>query len=150
MNRLRKCSGQSVAEFGPALFVLFLLLFFPLLNLLGILTTYGCGWYFNFHETREMACRRHSDVRGLNGKSVHEEEFDRWKTTGFYAFMGGDNGPRIESQVDYDDAKTTLTNTSTVTAQPFLKMPMFAGVPGLGAPYTFTIATTRRQEETRD
>lgn len=147
MRKRRGIKGQAMADFAPALFFLFIFLFFPLLNLMGMLVNYGCGWYFNFIETRELACRLHEDGRsGL----VHDDILSKWKESGFYSFMGGESNSTIRSAASYDDAQGTLTNTTVIEVQPFMKMAFFSFVPGLGTSYTFTITTTRRQEETRD
>jgi hypothetical protein len=55
LTRLRKNSGSQIAEFGPALFVIFIAGLFPMLDLIYIGMSFSCGWYLNQLEAREAA-----------------------------------------------------------------------------------------------
>ncbi len=58
--------GSAIAEFGPALFILVVLIIFPLIMMLVIGGQYAFGWYHNHLITNELAVRKGSDG-GLTG-----------------------------------------------------------------------------------
>lgn len=144
MRSKRRERGSAIAEFGMSLFVIFIVLFFPMVDLAAVCTTYGFCWYFNSMETRELSCRTKAEGEG---GTVHQELVNAWKQTGFHSFIGGESTTYI-SQVSYEPSDT-VTNTTRITTRPFLTVPFFNGVPALGAPYTVVITSSRLREETK-
>lgn len=161
----RKRKGSAITEFGPSLFIFLILIFFPMMDLLGVAAVYCCGWYSNFLVTRELAVRTATDggapsspapntsVSSPNGGIVATEINTEFKKTGICAFIGVRNDSDLAHSAVYEGAKpggipAQVTCTSRITAQPFLPIPFFGGVPGLGAPITFTIQAQRPREVT--
>ena len=55
-KRKRSChGGTSMAEIGPALFILIVAVMIPLLDLMLLSMSYAAGWYLNHLVTRECA-----------------------------------------------------------------------------------------------
>jgi hypothetical protein len=52
---LRKNSGGQIAELGPALFIICILIFIPVMDLVYMAGAYASGWYLNQIEAREFA-----------------------------------------------------------------------------------------------
>ncbi|MBY0546208.1 MAG: hypothetical protein K2W95_02895 [Candidatus Obscuribacterales bacterium] len=162
----RKRKGSAITEFGPSLFIFLILIFFPMMDLLGVAAVYCCGWYCNFLVTRELAVRTAADggttspgpnatTTSANGGIVASEINTEFRKTGICAFIGVRNDSDLAHSAVYFGPTTGATGvpaqvtcTSSITAQPFLPIPFFGGVPGLGAPVTFTIRATRPREVT--
>jgi hypothetical protein len=140
----RRPIGNTIAEVGPVLFVFFLLVFFPLVNLIVLGLNYGCVKYFNFIETRELAIRQKE--LGIS-QQVHREVFASWRETGMFAFCGGNTS--VWRSFPTYNADTTVTNTNVVVVPPFLTIPLFARVPGLNAPVTFVVSDRVAKEDIR-
>jgi hypothetical protein len=52
---LRKNTGGQIAELGPALFIICILIFIPVMDLVYMAGAYASGWYLNQLEAREVA-----------------------------------------------------------------------------------------------
>jgi hypothetical protein len=56
MIRLRRDNkGNQLAEFGPAVILLVLVILVPMVVLIYVGMGFGCGWYLNFMSTRAAA-----------------------------------------------------------------------------------------------
>jgi hypothetical protein len=146
MHRTRK--GSAITEFGPALFVFLIIIFFPLMDLLGMAAVYCCGWYCNFLVTREVAVRTQAQ-----GQLAAQEVDDEFLKTGVAAFVGlkaGDHGSKIVHVLNYNTAAAGLPPQveckTSITGVPFLTIPFIPAVPGLSAPITFTMTQVRPRE----
>jgi hypothetical protein len=54
-NSLRNERGGQIAELGPALFIICILIFIPVMDLVYMCGAYASGWYLNQVEAREVA-----------------------------------------------------------------------------------------------
>lgn len=54
-QRIRKSSGGQIAELGPALFIICILILIPVMDLVYMSGAYASGWYLNQLEAREVA-----------------------------------------------------------------------------------------------
>lgn len=61
--RKRKATGSAITEMGPALFVLIILIFFPMLNLVQIGVAYALANTYHQYISREVAFRRPEDAQ---------------------------------------------------------------------------------------
>jgi hypothetical protein len=52
---MRKASGGQIAELGPALFIICILILIPVMDLVYMCGAYASGWYLNQLEAREVA-----------------------------------------------------------------------------------------------
>lgn len=145
----RKSKGSAIAEFGPSLFVLLIIIFFPMLDMLGLAAQYCMGWYANFMCCRELSVRRRSEET-----NVISEVNANFNSSGFSKFLGIDDPDDLKHTVEYTDtvpggAQGTVTCSTEVTAKPFIHVPLpFVTCPGLNADVKFTIASQRPREVT--
>ncbi len=155
----RKHNGSQIAEFGPALLLLFFVFFFPIINMFYFFSAFGAAWYLNSIELREVACslpaaigltnppdgKYHLAVlpqsqnwKGLFGVAEDKAVSPMVMQT---ALAGNPNGVGLS------------TVQTTVTLKPFIRMYSlgnfldFRKIPGLGANYTFTMQNQIEQEE---
>lgn len=93
----RKKRGSALSEFGPALIILFLVGLLPVLDLLGMLVSYGFGWYLNYVQGREAALTmvvRDNELTPQSSQDVDsslDELKNNWLSSGFGAFTRASN-----------------------------------------------------------
>lgn len=147
-KRTRRSQGSSLAEFAPALFLLFFFALFPAIDLIGIGLSYLSCISLNDLQLRE-ACKvprtQAIDPNGVVALTVPTN----WKQS-----LAGGIGSLVEqptTQVTYEPFKGVVyvTVSTTFVIHPTLTIPMFPGVPGLGAPYSTTITHSRVLENAR-
>ena len=148
MRALRRQTGNAITETGPMLYVFFILIFFPLLDVLGIAAQYGAGWYLNHAVTRELACSRAQTADGGPVADAVENDFMH---TGIGAFVGINT---ITQQVAYPPQASsadppTVRCTTIINAKPFIYVPLPFPVPGLNAPMDLQFTNVRPREDTR-
>ncbi len=160
----RRDNGSAIAEFGPALFVLLIIIFFPLMDFLGLAAAYCMGWYCNYNVCRELSVRKENE---------RDQVFSECNTalfnTGLIAFVGCKThtdtdstpaSPPVPSapsdlfhHADYGAAaggfQPIVTLTTQVTAQPFITVPFIPAVPGLSAPAAMVFTSQRPREVTQ-
>ncbi len=146
-RRFRNRAGQSVAETGPALIVLFLMVLFPFIDLLYMGLAYGIVWYLNYLEVRELAVRVETET------DLVLMEIDRtYVATGFGKFVGLTLAnvlhplPGQATRVGAPPNRVVTCSTQA-TVNPFLSVPFFFPVAGLNQPVIFNVTSTRLQEE---
>jgi hypothetical protein len=141
-SRTRGRNGQ-ISDTAVSLLILLFFGFFPLVNLAYAACVYFVGCYYNDIEIRELAVHRQKDF-----STVRKSALDLFaaSTVSQFVFRGP---PQIDSAISVDSTTGTITDTCTIKASPFLPMPMFSNVPGLGATMTFTVSQTRPQDEVR-
>ena len=143
--------GSAITEFGPSLFLFLVVIFFPLLDMLGLAAVYCTAWYANYMCVRELSVRKMSE--GVNG-TVGNETNAAFDGTGFARFIGIQNvNNDIIHNVSYSPVvqgtQPTVTCNTTVKAKPFIHVPLpFVTCPGLNADVTFTIGSQRPREVT--
>lgn len=162
----RKSKGSAITEFGPALFLFLIVIFFPLMDILGMAAVYCCGWYSNFITTRELAVRTAADG-GLGtpppakdagrsatttGGTVANEVNTEFLKTGIASFVGV-TAAGLTHAVTYIGPTSAgdppqVECRTTVRSKPFLTIPFIPNVPGLSADIDFTMAATRPREVT--
>lgn len=145
----RTKKGSAITEFGPSLFLFIIVIFFPLLDMLGMAAVYCTCWYANFMCTRELSVRKKDDM-----DDVIKEVNKAFNETGFARFIGIDNIDQdMKHTVSYEPAEpgrqATVSCTTAVTAKPFIHVPIpFCTAPGLNADVTFNIGSQRPREVT--
>lgn len=151
MKRRRSTFGGTIAETGPAIFILLLMLFFPLLDLVAMSAAYFSCATLNDLQLREAALLPKKEAQDPNG-TVCKKIPDDWKSKGIGNFVGLQQP--VNTQVDYVVGTTDTQKrqdmevrvTTRVRIRPFLTIPFFPGIPGLGAPMDFQIQTQRLVE----
>jgi len=142
-KRNRNQKGLSIAEFGPALIVLLIGFFFPLLDLITLGITYGSGDLLNSLQLRE-ACRVPASEAQDNAGYVKSTIPNEWHTAGIGKFVNLDSA--VNTNIRYYGGESdsngiqdqVVVLTTTFTTRPFLTLPLLPGIPGLTAPMTMT------------
>lgn len=150
-KRKRSSFGGTIAETGPALFILLLMLFFPLLDLVAMGASYMSCVTLNDLQLREASLLPKAEAQSDTG-AVKKKIPDDWKSKGIGAFVGLEKP--VETTVDYvtgtkdkhERQDMLVRVTTNVRCRPFLTIPFFPGIPGLGAPMDFRIQTERLVE----
>jgi hypothetical protein len=153
----RKSRG-SIAEFAPALYLLLLVLFFPMLDLLGIVLSYADCQYLHFTLVRQAGLE---NILSMNSATPPQLQVN-------YAFVTDPNGVfrnlivswyngighyttrslndiTVGANVDLTQGTDKLkyvTITTTIVCNPLLPIPFPYAVPGFNAPETFTFSGT--------
>jgi len=141
----RRLKGSAITETGPALFILFLVILFPLIDLLYMGLAFGLVWYLNHLEVRELAVRVPTETA-----QVLTDVDTLYTSTGFGRFIGLTTS-RISHPLSggatYGGTPLSVTCTTVATVNPFLNIPFVIPVSGLNQPATFRVTSTRLQEE---
>jgi hypothetical protein len=136
---MRSRKGSAIAETGPALFMFMIIIFFPLLDVMGMAAQYACCWYHNHMMMEELSVRK-NDQAG----AVHAEVEARFDHSGLSKFANVDS---INDTTSYVDAAAgnpaTVTCTSTLNGRPYIALP-FLGF----TKTTFSISNTATREVT--
>lgn len=152
-NGSRNRKGSSMSEFAPSLFILLIFLTFPMFDLIGFGATYFCGYTLNSLQLREAAVTPASQALRPSGV-IKKDLPERFSKTGLGAFaqvinvktdvsyLAGHKDPRSEFAAD-----ATVSVSTEITSRPFLTIPFFTGIPGLGSPFTLKFASTRPLED---
>lgn len=165
MKLIRQSQGSALAEMGPALFVLLILVFFPMLNLIQIGAAYALANTYHQHIIREIAFRRPEqkdqaiaavnreiDANGLYtfikaiDKRVDQVEFlDRNGSVITTPIPAADN-----TSAEANDLRNSISRvrvTTTMTVAPYFTIPFFQPIPGISAPVPFRVQTDKPQDE---
>jgi hypothetical protein len=166
----RACSrtktGSQIAELPPALLILFIAVFFPLLNLLYIFIAYCAGWYLNASEMRQVACQAPIGLTTTtsNGSTTYSNatytpttfpsSFSLPQSTDWHGFMGvveSSDSPSI-TYIPVNSSTNQAGQaevTTTVTVQPFLRQATswLPKIPGVNEEITFVYKNRIYQEE---
>lgn len=142
--------GSAITEFGPALGILLICFFFPLLNMLVLGVSYCLCMVLNYNQVHEASLVHMNDAVSLNGP-VCKDITDKW-LAGMGKFVRAEGYP--QTTVSYRDGQTTGNVTdriavvrTLVVCQPTLSIPLFgASVPGLNAPMAFSISSESTME----
>lgn len=144
MKKLRTSRGQAITETGPALFVLLVMVFFPLLDLLAMGLQFCCGWYLNHEATHELSVSKFPDWN--TALLQVKTKFD---ATGIPKFAHMTNGQHVYTNVQPDPtgAVPAQVNCQTsITCKPFLYIPMFFPVAGVNQDMTISFTTVATWE----
>lgn len=155
---MRCASGSTISEFAPALFLVFLFGFFPVINGIFIGVDYASARYLNELQLREAQKLPRSKCIDSNG-SVVVGIPNQWHQS----LLGGlaNSNQAVVTQITYKPVpwQPVGSNQSvdfwfvsidtTVSFRPFLSIFLFKGVPGLGSPITFSVSGRRPVENNR-
>ncbi len=154
---LRNKFGDSIAEFGPALFVILMFLFFPMLNMMSIGVSYGLGMVLNYNQVHEAALLPSADALSSSGP-IKKNIPEQWQAgMGQFAKLSGnpitnvayrDGTTGLGSGAGQSDTTDKIVKVqTTITCNPFLPIPLpIANIPGVNGPMTFTLASEALME----
>lgn len=150
--RRRKTSGSSIAEFGPAIGILLIFIFFPMIDIMSMCVAYVSCMVLNNNQVHEASLIKWSDATNQGGPVIHDIP-DQWLNTGLGKFVKVVGAP--QTTVSYRKGATgpdgitdkIVSVQTTVTCSPFLNIPVpVINVPGLNGPMTFGIESERPVE----
>ena len=142
--RQRRRKGNQIAEFGPALWVLLIFIFFPMVDLLSMGVSYGLCMVLNFNQVHEAALLPFAEANNNSG-TVKKGIPDKWMA-GMGHFVNMSGFP--STVISYRDGQTDNNKTvdkivgveTTVVCNPFLPIPIpIAQIPGINGPMKFTV-----------
>lgn len=153
----RSAAGATISEFGPALGLLIICFFFPMVDMLSLAVSYGCCLVLNEAQVHEASLLNWNDGTSNAQDTVTKTIPNSWTTSGFgqYVKMVGTPQTKVffrQGQTGTMSGGNQFTDKivmvkTTVTSSPFLPIPVpVLNVPGLNAPMTFTIAAERTME----
>ena len=157
MSKLRHGRGSAISEFGPALFILLVIVFFPMVDLLGVCAGYVMSEIYHNYMIREIALSSPPGVATDPKCPIQTQAAaitkvtNSFQSSSFFNFLNMKAGDLACTQVVYQPNQinpTTVICTTSTTIKPFISIPYWGTCPGLNAPYTFTITSERPQEET--
>ena len=149
-KRARTETGASgISEFGPALGVLLLFFFLPMIDMLSLGVSYGLCMVLNGNQVHEASLLPATQVNDAGG-TVQKALPDQWlaglgkfvKVVGypktFITWRTGGSTALVD--------KIVCVQT-TVNCLPCLPIPLpLVNVPGLNGPMTFSISSERQME----
>jgi hypothetical protein len=151
----RKGRGSAIAEFGPALWIILIFFFFPMIDLLSVGMSYGFIMVLNYNQVHEASLLPASKAQDPNG-SVMKLIPAAW-LNGMGQFVKISGSPQTtityRSGAAGQDGVTdqTVTLTTLVVCNPFLTIPMpYINVPGLNGPMTYSVTSERPMENPDD
>ncbi|MBX9569198.1 MAG: hypothetical protein K2X77_09905 [Candidatus Obscuribacterales bacterium] len=150
-NKRRTNKGTVICEAGPALFILIIFMFFPMLDILGLGLASYSGYMLNTWQTREAALLNANEAQAVEGQ-IMKSLPEYWRTNGLGALANVQ--PGIQTEVVYEDgvadsvlkADKVVHVTTTIQYAPWFTVPFF-DVPGLGKPFPITFSNRGHVED---
>lgn len=138
-SKVRRKKGNQITELGPAMFILLVVVLFPLAALVYMGMGVGCGWFLNHMSTRAA-----SVVPGPQMPTALTKQEDAWKASGLAKFTNANVVSNVATRADINGkpGDDVVRVTTIIEIQPFVQIPF---VP-LG-PYRFTFNGERPIEE---
>ncbi len=153
-GKSRRQSGNVIAETPPALFILFIVIFVPMLSLIALGVKYGVCYSLNVMQSNEAALIPASKA-GSDSGPIRLGIPKSWKDSGMGAFVDL-NQPLPTTVLRYEKGAMGANGvqeqfvyvSTTFQLRPFITNDNapFANVPGLTAPLNFTIESSRPLE----
>lgn len=146
--------GGQIAELGPALWIILIMVFFPMLDLMYMGMAFGSGWFLNHMVTRAVCCTDPTNGGAVTGAVTAAT--GAWQGSYLAQFIGVVGTPTSTVVFQNDPVKGTPNGfclvTTQVTCKPFMDMrgvPVInsMNIPGCTANATFVFADRRPQEE---
>ena len=151
ISSARNQKGSVLAEFGPALVILFFCLFFPMIDLLALGMSYCSCLSLNEVQVREAALEPQKLAQSADG-AVIKTIPDQWVKSGLGQLANMQSNP--QTTLSYHQGESTgngvhdkyVTVTTHVLVRPLLTLPTGFKLPGLSAPVDFVVGTERLVE----
>jgi hypothetical protein len=151
----RHCKGSAIAETGPALLLLLILIVFPVIDLLYMGCSFGFAWFLHNTEIRELSVRAPdvSQAQIILAKVDNDFMTNSFGMAGFMGINSANQAQKIlHANPSYTPPSATAPNgqvslATSVVIRPWLYIPFFMKVPGLNTDLTFSFASVKPQEE---
>lgn len=146
----RGACGNTIAEFVPVLWILIMVIFFPMLDLLSLTSAYVVVYTMNSIQLREAALMPRSAAEG--GPKIRTTIPSQWMDSGPGRFA---NMQSQTTTVRYSAGTTDETGIqdwivsvdTSCTFRPLLTVPFPISIAGLNAPMTITMSGERTVED---
>jgi hypothetical protein len=154
----RSRRGATLSEFGPALFLIVIFGLLPVLDAIFIGIDYASARYLNELQLREAQKLPRSSAISPNGPVVVTIP-EQWRNSLLGGLANGNQA--VVTVINYQPVPWQpvgsnqtenfwfATIETTVSFRPFLTIPFFQMVPGLGAAITFSVSGRRPVENNR-
>jgi hypothetical protein len=134
--------GTSTVEFGPALFILLIVVVIPCIDIVQMGLAYGLAWYFDYMALRQAAC-----AGPTNAASEVTNLQAQWQAMGVGNFCrAAISGIAIQTNqlpdVNGDGTGDYCWVQMTVTCSPIFPLPWSGG-----APVVLSFNSSRPMEE---
>jgi hypothetical protein len=157
--------GSAITELGPALFILLICILIPLLDLLYLGMGYCFGYFLHSTEIRELATNKPWPVDGGVAATQALQRADNDFVTnscGLASFLGispsnltttvmhpnfGASSYIAAPSSGGNIQPGTVSLTTTISIRPWLYLPFFSHVQGLGANAVFSFTDTKPEDE---
>lgn len=153
-QRQRRCRGSAISETGPALFLLFIIIVFPMIDLLALAAGYVMSGIYHDHMTRELALSAPPGVApdpAIQSQATAIQKINtEFQNSSFYNFLKMSPSDLSVSNIQYLPSPSNpniVQCTTRCLVRPFINIPWWDQVPGLNAPFPFTQTSQRAQEE---
>jgi hypothetical protein len=134
----RRSRRGSVAEMGPALFLLLVCAVFPMVDVI-----FACLSYCSCMAANDMEVSEAAKVPSTNSIDTVNDILCKWQFSGLGQFVGLTTQPIVT--VTYPDNQYVVVTTK-FSVKPLLPIPFFIGLPGLNSPLVYTIADKKLLE----
>lgn len=138
----RQNGGSAITETAPAIFILFIMILFPLIDLMYMAFAYSIVWYLNHLEVRELAVREPAETT-----QALTEIDTQFLGVGMAKFVGLVPGQIQHPKIVRSGNPETVSLTTQARVMPFLSLPFIMPVAGINQPVIFTVTSNRLQEE---
>ncbi len=147
----RNSVGSSIAELPAALMILLIILFFPMLNLVGLGLSYASCATLNNVQLREAALIPFSQSNKPNGP-VRQAIPEAWVQSGLGRFVHLNDDPdtKVSTKAGQLDPESGIQEQIVIVQTDFELRPflvqdsaLLPKVPGLNRPIHFTFTTER-------
>ncbi len=138
----RQNGGSAITETAPAIFILFIMILFPLIDLMYMAFAYSIVWYLNHLEVRELAVREPAETT-----QALTEIDTQFLGVGMAKFVGLVPGQIQHPKIVRSGNPETVSLTTQARVMPFLSLPFIMPVAGINQPVVFTVTSNRLQEE---
>lgn len=150
----RRRRGSAITETGPALFLLFIIIFFPMIDLLELAVGYIMSGIYHDYMLRELSLSAPpgatTDPAIQTQTAAIQKINTDFQNSTFFNFLKMTPGDLQVSNIQYlpNPSNANIVQcTTTCRIQPFISIPWWTNVPGLNAPFPFIITSQRPQEE---
>lgn len=135
---VRSKKGSAISEMPPAMFLLLFFAVFPVISLVFFGVVFASCVALNNIELREASRTPRTQMT-----SVLNNLQNNWQNNGLGKLAGIAKTP--QSKIMYTTIGTDpyVGVSTTFTVKPILVIPFFDKIPGLGAPWTFSIYNQR-------
>ena len=141
----RNQRGSVLAEFGPALGILLIGFFFPMVNLIGLTTSYASCYTLNSAQVNEAALLQESKASGQAAALA-----SKWSASGIGKFACLKGQPSTSVVHAGSPGMRTVIVRTSFQVNPWLAIPLPFKCPGANAPLSFRIESARPVESKTD